>query len=259
MTETNSAMKFHSCKKIFTLACFIATAFFVSAQVNEKDLPPRPNPPRLVNDFADVLSTSQEHALEQKLVAFDDSTSTQIAIVTLQSLNGRVISDYAFALGRYWGVGQKDFNNGVVILTSLQEHEVFIATGYGIEPTITDGRAKRIIEQDIIPQFKNGNYYAGFDAATDKIIAYTKGEFNAKDEEETGDPMSALAVIIIIIIILIIISRNNRNGGVTFGGMGPVFWGGGFGRGGGGGGFGGGGFGGFGGGSFGGGGAGGRW
>ncbi|MBC8047921.1 MAG: TPM domain-containing protein, partial [Fimbriimonadaceae bacterium] len=161
-------MKSHLIKKLFLPVIFLFTAQLLFAQVKEKDLPVRPNPPRLVNDFENVLNDSQETELENKLIAFNDSTSTQIAIVTIKSTEPYDIFDYAYSLGRYWGVGQKDFNNGVVILAAIDDHEVFIATGYGIEPTVTDGRAKRIVEQDIIPQFKNENYYAGFDAAVDK-------------------------------------------------------------------------------------------
>lgn len=261
-TVMNFLMKYPSMIKWLFAAVFIFSMQILPAQVKEADLPARPVPPRLVNDLADVLSDGQEQALESKLVAFDDSTSTQIAVVTIRTTAPYVISDFAYSLGRYWGVGQKDFNNGAVVLAAIDDHEVWIATGYGLEPFVTDGRAKRIIEQHIIPQFRDGNYYAGLDAAADQIIAYTKGEFDAVDEPENSDEgPGILTIIIIIIIILFLISRGNRNGGVTYGRRGPTYWGGGFGGFGGfgGGGSGGGGFGGFGGGGFGGGGAGGRW
>lgn len=257
-TVMNFLMRYPSMIKWLFAAVLSFSTQILPAQVKEADLPARPVPSRLVNDLADVLSDGQEQALESKLVAFDDSTSTQIAVVTIRTTAPYVISDFAYSLGRYWGVGQRDFNNGAVVIAAIDDHEVWIATGYGLEPFVTDGRAKRIIEQHIIPQFRDGNYYAGLDAAADQIIAYTKGEFDAVDEPDSDEGPGILTIIIIIIIILVLLSRGNRNGGVTYGRRGPTYWGGGFG-GFGGGGSGGGGFGGFGGGGFGGGGAGGRW
>lgn len=231
----------------------------VFAQVNEKDLPPRPTPPRLVNDLADVLSPSQEQMLEQKLVAFDDSTSTQIAVITLRSTGQYVIEDYALYLGRAWGVGQAGMNNGVVILAAIDDRRVTIQVGYGIEPYVTDGRAKRIIENDVLPAFRNNDYYGGLDAASTRVMEYVTGAFVPEDEAPEGlSIVQVLLLIIIVLIILYFFGRMNKGGGVTYSGRGPTYWGGG-GFGGGGGGFGGGGFGGFGGGSFGGGGASGGW
>lgn len=238
---------------VLVCLCFLQISF---AQVNEKDLPPRPSPPKLVNDLADVLNDAQEATLERKLVAYDDSTSTQIAVITVTSTGNYYIADYALAIGRSWGVGQKNLDNGIVLLAAIEDRSVWIATGYGTEEFITDARANRIIDEEIVPNFRNENYYAGFDAATDKMILYLQGGFVA---EETPEPESLKTLIIIVIILILVIyflNKINRNGGITYSGRGPTYWGGGFG---GGKSFGGGGFGGFGGGGFGGGGAGGRW
>lgn len=244
--------------KLYSAIPLLFSALSVFAQVNEKDLPPRPSPPALVNDFADVLSAAQENELENKLVAFNDSTSTQIAVVTVKTTQPYVIEDYALYLGRKWGVGQKDMNNGVVILAAVDDKKVTIQVGYGVEPFVTDGRAKRIIEQQILPAFREGNYYAGFDAAVNQIMIYVSGQFDATDETANQDNSKGLGLFILILIIIIfLIARRigGHGGGITYGGRGPIFWGGrGFG-----GGSGGGGFGGFGGGSFGGGGASGGW
>lgn len=251
------AMKY----SLFSVLLFVAT--LIHAQVDVKDLPARPTPPKLVNDLADVLSPSQEQALEQKLVAFDDSTSTQIAVITMQSTGRYPIEDYALYLGRNWGVGQEGMNNGIVLLAAIKDRKVTVQLGYGIEPYITDGRAKRIIENDILPAFRNSDYNVGIDAGVDRIIEYVSGEFAPKDEE-LSKPMGIgqiIFIIIVVILILILMSRSNRGGGVTYSGRGPTYWGGG-GLGGGFGGGRGGGFsggGGFGGGSFGGGGASGGW
>ena len=193
-------------------------------------------------------------------MAFNDSNSTQIAIVTIKSIEGYDIADYAFKLGEKWGVGQKGKDNGILIVVAPNDRKVFIATGYGAEEYVTDAMARRIIEQKFKPSFKNNNYYQGLEDGTNDIIDLLTGKFKAEPEQRI------IIIVIIIILLIKIFGGGNRGGGRTFNSSGPIFWGGmgGFGRGFGGGssggfGGGGGGFGGFGGGSFGGGGAGGSW
>lgn len=237
---------------------FIWTAFSLSAQVPDDKLPAKPYPPVLVNDFAHVLQPDQISALEQKLEAYSDSTSTQIAVVTLPTTAPYEISDFTVSLGRYWGIGQKGANNGVVLLLAMDDHAAWLSTGYGAEGALTDAISRRIIQNVLVPDFQDGNYYAGIDKSTDAIMLALAGEFDAGDAYGKGNNNSYqnLALwIFIVIIILYIISRRNKGGGTTYTRGGTTYWGGGFGGFGGGGG----GFGGFGGGSFGGGGAGGRW
>ncbi|KAA3440525.1 TPM domain-containing protein [Rufibacter hautae] len=242
-----------------------------------QDFPPRPSPPRLVNDLANILSPEEEQALEQKLVNYNDSTSTQIAVVNITSIGGYDVSDYAFKLAEQWGIGQQGKNNGILILTAVNERKIYIATGYGLEGAVPDAIAKRITEYTIKPEYKQGNYYAGLDKGTSFIIDVASGEYKADPRQQQGDDGGGIPILWIIIGILIIIflisrrggGRGGRGGGMrTLGGpfFPPVIFGdfsggrGIFGGGGGGfGGGGGGGFGGFGGGSFGGGGAGSDW
>lgn len=244
-----------------------------SVSLSAQNFPKQPNPPRIVNDFANILNPDEEQRLENKLVAFDDSTSTQIAIVTLANLDGEPASSFAPALAENWGIGQKDRNNGLLILVSMDNpREVFIATGYGLEEYITDATAKRIIEEHVIPEFKRKNYFAGLDIATTDLQQLLQGTFKGFEKKgrrgNGGFGIPAWVILVFIILLVIFISRKsggNAGGGRryrTYGGPGwggfPI--GGGFGGGGfGGGGRSGGGFGGFGGGSFGGGGAGGSW
>ena len=141
---------------------FLLTSFCVNAQI-DKVIPKKPSPPRLVNDFAGMLTPEQVHALENKLVAYNDSTSSQIAVVTVESLEGYEDEEYALALGREWGVGGRDFNNGVIILISKQDRKSRIEVGYGLEGAIPDITAKTIIEHDLTPNFREGNYYRGLD------------------------------------------------------------------------------------------------
>ena len=235
-----------------------------------QQLPPRPDPPRLVNDLAGVLSPQEEAELERKLVAYDDSTSNQVAIVTITTLDGYPIEEYAVRLFRDWGIGNKSTNNGVLLIAVIQDRAIRIETGYGLEGAIPDITAAQIIRNDIAPAFRNGNYFEGFDKATQSIILAAAGEYTAPEGYgDRGDKKpGGFPVVLIIILIIIILSNINRRGGGGFmsrrghrGFRGPIFFPGGFGGGfgGGGGGFGGGGFGGFGGGSSGGGGASGSW
>lgn len=239
----------------------------------EKDLPSPPNPPKLVNVFVNNFMTSaQVEDLEAKLKAYDDSTSNQLAIVVVDDLKGYSAADYAIALGRKWGVGNKNFDNGVVILISTGggdgNRDVFIAPGYGLEGRITDLVAQSIIDNELIPNLKTGNYYRGLDEATNSIIEAVAGRYQAPagygSRNKKGLPSGL--IIIGVIVLLVIMSSANKGGGGGyvsrrgyrgFGGM-PWIGGGGGGWSGGGS-SGGGGFGGFGGGGFGGGGAGGKW
>jgi uncharacterized protein len=265
---------------LLTLLLFFVTVPVID--VLSQDFPERPNPPRLVNDFAGMLSPEEVQALEAKLVAFNDSTSTQIAIVVVKSLNGYAKADYAQRLAEKWGVGQKGLNNGVLILvkpkTADSNGEVQIAQGYGLEGAIPDITCGEIVDYEILPAFRNSNYYGGLDKATSTLMSLARGEYSAAEYGKKGgarksskdSPGFFLIVVAIFVIILIFGKKGGgHNKNISSGGL-PLWlllgamnsgrgshggsWGGFSGFGGGGGGFGG-----FGGGSFGGGGAGGSW
>ena len=243
-----------------------------AVEASAQNLPPRPNPPRLVNDLAHLMQPTEVEALEQKLVAYNDSTSSQITVVTVPSLDGDEIADYAQKLYESWGIGRKGKNNGILLLVAQQEHAARIQTGYGLEGAVPDALAKRIITNVLVPAFRQNQFYAGLDRATDQLIALAKGEYKADpaDAQPQGrrDGGSGPPFWLIIgILVLVFIMLRNRGGGGGRGNRGfgggfippIIFGGGGFGGGGFGGGGGGGGFGGFGGGSSGGGGASGNW
>jgi uncharacterized protein len=252
---------------------FLILALLVSIAGVAQKIPPKPNPPRLVNDYVNMLQPDQKEHLEQKLVDYDDSTSIQIAVVIVPTLDDYDPVDYATKLGREWGVGNKKTNNGVVLLISTEEgkKKVFIAPGYGLEGALPDAICKEIVDKEIIPNFKQENFYRGISEAIDAIIAASHGEYKATGGGKKGkDGSGAMVFFIILIIVVFILSRFGRGGGPGGGMMsrrgygsllGPMlfFPGGSSGGWGGGGSSGGGGFGGFGGGSFGGGGAGGGW
>jgi uncharacterized protein len=260
----------------FTLFSILYSLFSVSISAQDINLPARPDPPRLVNDMAGMLTYNDTKALEQKLDAYNDSTSTQIAVVIISSLNGAEIAQYATELATKWGVGEKGKDNGILLLISQNDHKLFIATGRGVEANLPDITAQQIIEHTIKPQFKAGQYYAGINAGTDQMIASLRGQFvndNVIDKSDRSQGGAKWIALVIVLVFLLLIFFGGGRGGKTYGGgssllpwflLGSMMGGGG---GSGGGGFGGGGgdsgggggFGGFGGGDFGGGGAGGSW
>lgn len=256
-------------KKVFSIFLLLLISFLSFSQDNfdpEKLLKQKST--QLVNDFTGTLTADQRQALENKLVAFDDSTSTQIAVIIIPSLNGKDVADYNIELGRAWGVGGKEFNNGVVLLIAKNDHKLNIATGYGVEGALPDVTAKQIIDQIIVPNFKGEDYYRGIEEGTDAIIQAVKGEYTVPENygKKSGGAGNIIFIIILIVIFLLI-SSGKGGGGSFMSRRGFAAWTiasmlGGGGRGGGwsgGGSSGGGGFGGFGGGSFGGGGASGSW
>ena len=263
-------------KLLFIFSLLIALC--ANSQI-DKVIPDRPNPPRLVNDLTHTLTAAQAEELERKLVAYDDSTSNQIAVVIIPTTGDYDVQEVALEIMRNWGVGGKEHNNGIVLLVAMNDHKLRIETGYGLEGAIPDITAKRIIDNEITPSFKEENYYRGLDKGTDAIIKAAAGEYKApanyRDKKKI--PSFFKTIVIIIIIIIFLIGSGGSRGNGTFvsrrgyGGMGS-FWlgtllgslggrsgGGGWSGGGGGWSGGGGGFGGFGGGSGGGGGASGSW
>ncbi len=255
-------------------ALFLLVSFTTFSQVPEK-----PNPPKLYNDLSATyfLTSSEAQQVEQRLENFYHQTSNQICIVIIDDLNGMDASSFAFKIGNSWGVGSKEFNNGIVILIKPTggegQRDLFIATGYGLEGAIPDLTTKAIRENEMMPRLKSGDHYGAIVAAIDALEKAAKGEYNVevsrpagRDGTELFLKKHPLITFIIILVIIILFFRGGKGGGNYSGRgfRGGTFFGGGFGGGGfGGGGFGGGssggGFGGFGGGSFGGGGSGGKW
>ena len=237
------------------------------------DVPKKPNLETSVYDYGNLLSATEKTQLEEKLIRYSDSTSTQIVVVTIESLKGEDIGILAPKWGQEWGIGQAKEDNGVFILLAAKERKIWIAPGYGLEDKLTAGQNGEIIRNIIIPEFKAGSYYNGLDKGADALFDVFTGKYKGERKvakKEKSFPI--LPIIIIVIVIIFIISRSKNNGGNSGGGSGMGLaeiillsslgrsGGGGFGGGFGGGSSGGGGFGGgFGGGGFSGGGAGGSW
>lgn len=260
-------------KYLFALIIFASAMsnVFSITYAAEQDFPTLPKTPRLVNDLAGFMNKQEQNALEQKLVAYSDSTSNEISIVTVQSIGDYDISDYTVQLFNKWKIGGKKNNNGLLILAAKDERKIWITTGYGLEGALPDGLIGQIIREEIEPNFKQGNFYLGFEAGTNALMSAARGEYTAepKSTKQKGNGIGTIIFIIIMMIIFFSISGGSRGGGGSgmlsnagwiaasmLGSGRGGFGGGGFG---GGGSSGGGGFGGFGGGSSGGGGAGGSW
>ncbi len=240
-----------------------------------------PKPDRLVVDAAGILDDASENALESRLRELNQQTSNQVVIVTINELCAGDAAMTAYEIGKRWGVGQAEMDNGIVILVKPKvgsdRGHAFIATGRGLEGAIPDATAKLVVDQEMIPEFKNENYYAGLDKGLNVIGELATGEYSSADygnKQQKGPGFAAIIPFLIIVGLwfLLFYKRTNtyaRNNNLGFwaalalmGAASRSHRGhyGGFRSGGGGfGGGGGGGFGGFGGGSFGGGGAGGSW
>ena len=258
-------------KKIAYLIALLFITFLAGAQT----LPTQSSPARLVNDFAGLMTAEETRALESKLVAFDDSTTNQIAVITVKSLEGFDISDYTIKTFQKWKIGAAKKNNGILILISGAEHKAWITVGNGLEPVVTDALSRRVIDNIMIPAFKQNQYYAGLNAGTSQLMGYATGEFHDKRPKDAKGRGNSNWIFLIILVVFIIISITKGGGGpgqhISGGGSNWPFWmllggmmgGGGRNEGWGGGNSGGrddgGGFGGFGGGDTGGGGAGGSW
>ncbi len=264
-------------KKFITI--LIALIGFTTVSVAE--IPERPSPQRLVNDFASVLDKDEVNQMESTLVQFAKQTSTQIVVVTVPDLEGYDKADYAQRLGEKWGVGQKGNDNGLVILlkprTGNSRGEIFIATGYGLEGVLPDAIVNNaVVNNEMIPRFKeNDDYYGGLAAGLNVLMNIAGGEYTAEHYQEkvsSGGSGAGIPFFIIMFVLFFSIFGRNRKRRFYSPGRNLPFWlamgmmsGGGRSSGSfgnfssGSGSFGGGGFGGFGGGGFGGGGAGGSW
>lgn len=262
-------------KFLFLLILILSANLFAQTpyEVTEGKFKPEK---KLVHDFGNMFDAVERDQLERKLVAYDDSTSVQIVVVTFKQLDGYPIEMLANEIGEKWGVGQKDQHNGIVIVLSNDDRKVTLRGGYGIQAKMPPTIEKLIIDQEMIPAFKQGDYYGGVDNATTAISKVLAGKYKAKPKEsEDSYGFMFFFIFIGFIILFIIIASKGGGGGsggnrgrrgfnwtdviLTSGGASSWGSGGSFGGGSSGGGFGGGGFGGFGGGSFGGGGASGSW
>jgi uncharacterized protein len=155
---------------LFSVA-FVSISFIASAYYNPG------NSAGFVNDYAEMMSTDQKQALEKKLSQFEKDSSNEIAVVTINNLQGDTIENFAVKLFEDWKIGKEKNDNGVLVLVSKEDRKMRIEVGYGLEPSLTDAISSQIINGTMKPSFQAGDYYSGIDGAVEKIISVTKGEY----------------------------------------------------------------------------------
>ena len=195
-------------KKLTIICLLLLSASLVFGQ----NFPPKSN--TLVTDQTGTLSADQAASLESKLVAFDDSTSTQIVVITIESLKGEDIGILTPKWAQQWGIGQAKEDNGVLILLAKAERKIWISPGYGLEDRLTAGIGGEITRNIIIPEFKAGSYYRGLDKGADALFDVFKGKYKGERKQQSkGKGFPIFPFIVIIVIVLILLSRNKRGGG----------------------------------------------
>jgi uncharacterized protein len=177
-------------------------------------IPEKPSFQTSVYDYANVLSAQEKAQLEEKLIKYSDSTTTQIVVITIESLKNEDVSQLATKWGQTWGIGgtAKD-DNGVIILLAKAERKIAINPGYGLEDRLTAGTGGEIIRNIIIPEFKAGSYYRGLDKGTDALFDVFKGKYKGERKQQAkGKDFPVLPIIIIVIIVLVLLSKNKGGG-----------------------------------------------
>lgn len=210
-----SKNKTSNSKGIFHLSFLLIAFFTVNCVFAQFTIPEKPSFQTSVYDYANVLSANEKTQLEQKLIRYSDSTTTQIVVITIESLQNEDVSQLATKWGQTWGIGgtAKD-DNGVIILLAKKEKKIAINPGYGLEDRLTAGIGGEIIRNIIIPEFKAGSYYNGLDKGTDALFDVFKGKYKGERKQQSkGKNFPILPFIVIVVIVLFLISRNKRGGG----------------------------------------------
>lgn len=177
-------------------------------------IPEKPGFQTSVYDYANVLSAQEKAQLEEKLIKYSDSTTTQIVVITIESLKNEDVSQLATKWGQTWGIGgtAKD-DNGVIILLAKAEKKIAINPGYGLEDRLTAGIGGEIIRNIIIPEFKAGSYYNGLDKGTDALFDVFKGKYKGERKQQSKGTGFPVVPIIIILIIVLVLFFKNKGGG----------------------------------------------
>ena len=187
--------------------------FFSQLSFAQFTIPKKPDFQTSIYDYAQLLSAKDKAALEKKLIKYSDSTSTQIVVVTVETINNESIGILAPKWAHEWGIGQSKQDNGVFILLAKKERKIDIAPGYGVEDRITAGIGGEIIRKIITPEFKTGNYYKGLDKGADAIFDVLKGKYKGERKKNKEKGLPILPIIIIVIVILALISKSKNSGG----------------------------------------------
>ncbi|MCX8676360.1 MULTISPECIES: YgcG family protein [Apibacter] len=186
---------------------------FIYGQTEFK-IPEKPKIIYPVNDYANILTEEQQNKLNNKLISYSDSTSTEIIVCIVKTLNGDDINYVGAKWGEKWQIGQKYKNNGILLLIASDDHKLAIQNGRGVEDAMTDYTSSTIIHQYMIPYLQQNDYYGAINSGTDQIIKVLQGKFKADNPEDTDDTTSGIIVavfIFFIILLYILMHKNNRN------------------------------------------------
>jgi uncharacterized protein len=202
-------------KKYFLFLLFLG--FIGQAQYT---IPEKPNFQTSVYDYAKILSETEKSALEEKLIRYSDSTSTQIVIITIDDLKGEYIGELTPKWAQTWGIGDKDKDNGILILLAKNDRKIWISPGYGTEVQLIAGTNSQIIRKIIVPEFKAGSFYNGLDKGADAIFEVLLGKYKGERKEKEGNPLPIILIIVFFVILVLVVSKNKGNNGGNSGGFG---------------------------------------
>lgn len=213
-------------RRVLALACTFAVVH--AAEV----IPPAPT--NHFNDYARIVSPATAQRLDEQLAQFERETSNQIVVAVFPRMESdSSVEDYTVRVAQRWGVGQRDRRNGAVLFVFQQSRDIRIVTGYGLEGAIPDARAKQIIENEIAPAFRAGNFDAGLTAGVNALMAAARGEYRgtgrtAAQTTSTGSARggSSITTFVVFVIVILLLSRRSRRGGMLYGGRGRTMWGG---------------------------------
>ncbi|QOD60189.1 TPM domain-containing protein [Polaribacter haliotis] len=200
--------------KSIKVVIFLFGIFSTQLIFGQFTVPEKPKFQTSVYDYTKLLSDNQKTSLENKLVRYSDSTSTQIVVIIIETTKNESIGILAPRWAQKWGIGQAKEDNGILILLAEKDRKIWIAPGYGIEPILTAGIVGDITRNVIIPEFKRGDFYGGLDKGSDAIFQLLNGVYKgSRKENAKGFDPGIIFFILIIIIFIILISRGNKNNG----------------------------------------------
>lgn len=203
---------------------FLYILYFVTSTLFSQSVPEKLYADQAVQDYAGLLSESEQSELNLKLKNYADSTSTGIVVAILKDVEDDINFQAAQMLSQ-WGVGQKGKDNGVLLLMAVNQRKIAISTGYGVEDRLTDALSRRIIERDIIPYFKNQDYYGGFDQGTTAIMQVLSGAYKNDISSGMSDTMGLVIFFLFVVFVIFIVAMvfgkgkgggNNNQGGGGF-------------------------------------------
>jgi len=207
----NYRMRLRSLKLSFLL--LISCFHWISAQYA---IPEKPRILYPVYDEANLLSENERQLLNDKLIKFEDSTSTEIEVIIIPSTKGEDVNFLATMFGEQWKIGKKSKDNGVVFLIAAEDRKMAIQQGRAVEQYLTASVAGQILDYIVTPNFKKGQWYEGINRGTSAIMEAVQGKFKPDPVSDSGgdfDLFKIIFIVIIVIIILSFLSRNNRGGG----------------------------------------------